>query len=146
MVTRCRTQLGAEASVGAPCCDLPSACALPPASLEPVCWLLLLLFRLNARCLKLLRSEPGRLGWLTHKFVSRLKTACSDLLLSRLGRWQQPTDPHFLPGERWQLFEKRIPIERCNPAPLRPAFSRGQRAPPCGDTLTWVKRFFFFFF
>lgn len=71
-------------------------------------------FQLNARCLKLL---PGCLAWLTHKLVSRLKTACSDLLLSPLWRWQQSTDPHFLPGERWQLFEKRIPIERCNPAP-----------------------------
>lgn len=50
-------QLSAEGSVGGSCCDLPSACALPPASLEPV-WCLLLRFLLNALCVKLLRGEP----------------------------------------------------------------------------------------
>lgn len=51
-------QLSAEGSVGGSCCNLPSACALSPASLEPVCCLLLLRFLLNKLCLKLLRSEP----------------------------------------------------------------------------------------
>lgn len=57
----------------------------------------------------------------------------STLRLSLLQRWQQSTDLHFLPGKRWQLFEKSVPIERCNSAPPWPALSRGQRAPPCGN-------------
>lgn len=97
----CRTQPMVEASVGAFWCDLPSAWT--PASLEPVCCLL----RLNTLCSKLLRSEPECLSGLTHTEIrSSWRQNVSTLRLSLRRCWQQSTDPHFLPGERWQLFSK----------------------------------------